>query len=181
MTRGLSEPDLGDPRRRAALDAIAGGYCGRCPAPRWPRTRPSALSDVAIDYCEDVPPLPPESVDDICRILEEEGVQFKVSSIHVNFWPGSFDKMTGVRRFLSEQTGCRSTPWRNSAVFIGDSPNDEPLFAAFPHSIAVGNLRRFLPRLSCLPEYITDADSADGFREAARVILSKRAAERRSS
>jgi hydroxymethylpyrimidine pyrophosphatase-like HAD family hydrolase len=93
----------------------------------------------------------------------------------VNFWQGRFDKMTGVRRFLSEEEDCRLQSIAEQAVFIGDSPNDEPLFAQFPHSIAVGNLRRFLPRLSCLPEYITEADSAEGFQEAVSVVLEKRA------
>jgi hydroxymethylpyrimidine pyrophosphatase-like HAD family hydrolase len=92
----------------------------------------------------------------------------------VNFWTGRFDKMTGVLRFLSEQDGVSFQSVADTAVFIGDSPNDEPLFARFPHSIAVGNLRRFLPRLSCLPEYITDADSAEGFQEAVSVVLKKR-------
>jgi len=101
-------------------------------------------------------------------------VQFKVSSIHVNFWTGRFDKLRGVRSFLSEQEGRSLQSVADAAVFIGDSPNDEPLFAQFPHSIAVGNLRRFLPRLSCLPEYITEADSAEGFQEAVTVILAKR-------
>jgi len=94
----------------------------------------------------------------------------------VNFWMGRFDKMTGVRRFLSEEEGSSLQSVHDEAVFIGDSPNDEPLFAQFAHSVAVGNLRRFLPRLSRLPEYITEADSAEGFQEAVRVILMKRMA-----
>jgi hypothetical protein len=59
-------------------------------------------------------------------------------------------------------------------LFVGDSPNDEPLFAGFAHSIAVGNLRRFLPRLVHMPEFLTERDSAEGFREAADVILAHR-------
>jgi HAD superfamily hydrolase (TIGR01484 family) len=174
MKRGLSEPDLGDPARREALEAVARRVLKEVPGTALAADQSFRLSDIAIDYSEDVPPLPPERIDDICRILEEEGVQFKVSSIHVNFWSGRFDKMTGVRRFLLEHDGISFQSVADTAVFIGDSPNDEPLFARFPHSIAVGNLRRFLPRLTCLPEYITDADSAEGFQEAARVILSKR-------
>jgi hydroxymethylpyrimidine pyrophosphatase-like HAD family hydrolase len=174
MHRGLSEPDLGDPARHAALEDIARRVLREVPGTALAADQAFRLSDFAIDYREDVPPLPPKSIDEICRILEEAGVQFKVSSIHVNFWTGRFDKMTGVLRFLSEQDGVSFQSVADTAVFIGDSPNDEPLFARFPHSIAVGNLRRFLPRLSCLPEYITDADSAEGFQEAVSVVLKKR-------
>ena len=63
---------------------------------------------------------------------------------------------------------------RDTALFIGDSPNDEPLFEGFPHSIAVGNLRRFLDRLAHLPEYITESESAEGFQEAVAEIMRKR-------
>jgi hypothetical protein len=174
MNRRLSDPDLADPARHELLQAIARKVLREVPGTALAADQAFRLSDFAIDYREDVPPLPPESLDDICRILEEAGVRFKVSSIHVNFWLGRFDKMTGVRLFLSEQEGSSFQSVADTAVFIGDSPNDEPLFEQFPHSIAVGNLRRFLPRLSCLPEYITDSDSADGFQEAVRVILTKR-------
>lgn len=134
------------------------------------------ISDVAIDYREDVPPLGPEGVQAICRILGEEGVHFKVSSIHVNFWLGSFDKLSGVRMFVEEDAGIAFSMAAEKSIFIGDSPNDEPLFEGFAHSIAVGNIRGFLPGIRHLPEFITQGDSASGFCEAVRVILEKRRA-----
>ena len=121
------------------------------------------LSDFAIDYCEDVPPLPPETPGrHLPRAPSEEGVQFKVSSIHVNFWLGSFDKMTGVRRFVEEQ----GIEWRRRAGQAAFSSairrTTSRCSRASAHTIAVGNLRRFLDRLSSLPEYITEAESAAG-------------------
>ena len=174
MRRRLSDPGLGDPARREALQAVARRVLSEVPGTALASDQAFRLSDIAIDFREDVPPLPPESLDEICRILREEGVEFKVSSIHVNFWQGRFDKMTGVRGFLAEEEGVSFESIAEGALFIGDSPNDEPLFEAFPHSIAVGNLRRFLDRLSSLPEYITVSDSAAGFCEAAAEILRKR-------
>ena len=173
MRRTLAEEEDDEPARRQRLQQVARRVLKEVPGTALAADQPFRLSDVAIDYREDVPPLPPERVDDICRILQSEGVRFKVSSIHVNFWLGDFDKMSGVRRFLRDQ----GTDWdrvSGQALFIGDSPNDEPLFAGFPCSIAVGNLRRFLPRLASLPGYITAAESAEGFQEAVDVILEKR-------
>jgi HAD superfamily hydrolase (TIGR01484 family) len=65
--------------------------------------QPFRLVDLAVDFREDVPPLGPEAVTAICRIAEEEGTVCKVSSIHVNCWYGSFDKVSGVQQFLADQ------------------------------------------------------------------------------
>jgi hypothetical protein len=41
-------------------------------------------SDLAIDFCEDVPRLSPEAVNKIVRCFEAAGARAKISSIHVN-------------------------------------------------------------------------------------------------
>ena len=46
-------------------------------------------ADLAIDFCEDVPPLPRADVDRIVALMEAEGMTAKVSSIHVNGWFGT--------------------------------------------------------------------------------------------
>ncbi len=166
-------PDLDlSPEGRARLNAISQRVLREVPGSAIAADQPFRMSDVAIDFCEDVPALPDSAVDRICRILAEEGVHYKVSSIHVNYWLGGFDKLSGVRQLLQDRGGFeKAAP---NAIFMGDSPNDEPLFAGFPHSVAVGNLRRFLPRIRSLPEFITAADSAAGFVEAVGAILRKR-------
>jgi HAD superfamily hydrolase (TIGR01484 family) len=178
MKRYLSEPGLDDPARRQRLSEVARRVLREVPGTALAADQAFRVSDIAIDYREDVPPLSPQRLEDICAILRDERVQFRVSSIHVNFWLGSFDKMSGVRRYLAEENRSFDDV-APDALFIGDSPNDEPLFAAFPHSVAVGNLRRFLDRLTCLPEYMSERESAEGFQEAAAVILSKRGARER--
>ncbi|HVP19355.1 MAG TPA: HAD-IIB family hydrolase [Spirochaetia bacterium] len=160
--------------RARTLDLVAARVLKEVPGTALAADQPFRISDVAIDYCEDVPPLPPASVQDICRILREEGVHFKVSSIHVNFWLGSFDKLSGVRMFVQEDAGMPLATLARKSIFVGDSPNDEPLFEGFAHSIAVANIRGFLSGIRHLPEFITRADRAEGFCEAVRVILAGR-------
>jgi HAD superfamily hydrolase (TIGR01484 family) len=176
MTRRQVAADPGSPPAgREKLERAAARVLREVPGTAMAADQAFRMSDFAIDYCEDVPRLPEESVDTICRILSEESVHFKVSSIHVNFWLGSFDKLTGVRLYLSGEAIGTLESLAEQVVFIGDSPNDEPLFAGFAHSVAVGNLRRFLPRLVHVPEFLTERDSAEGFREAADAILARRA------
>jgi HAD superfamily hydrolase (TIGR01484 family) len=168
-------PALGGAADRTALAKIAERVFREVPGTAYSADQAFRISDVAIDYCEDVPPLPPEKVQEVCRILSEEGATFKVSSIHVNFWKGDFDKLAGVALYLAAEGRTGRETEGDEALFIGDSPNDEPLFAGFAHSIAVGNLRRFLPLLKTFPEYIAKADAGEGFCEAADLILSNRA------
>jgi hydroxymethylpyrimidine pyrophosphatase-like HAD family hydrolase len=63
---------------------------------------------------------------------------------------------------------------QESLLFSGDAPNDEPMFASLRHTVAVANLRRFLPRLTHPPAYLTEEESAAGFAEAVRIVLEKR-------
>jgi HAD superfamily hydrolase (TIGR01484 family) len=160
---------------RSRLERIARRVLREVPGTGVAADQPFRLFDYAIDFCEDVPALPLESVDAVCAVLREEGAAYKVSSIHVNYWFGSFDKVGGMKDFLAETAGERFEEAREAMAFSGDSPNDEPMFREVPLSIGVGNIRRFLDRLEHRPAYVTEADSAEGFREAVDGILGKRA------
>jgi hypothetical protein len=76
-------------------------------------------------------------------------------------------------RFAQGAPGVRSAvPQPDEWLFIGDSPNDEPLFASFSHSVGVANLARYLPLLEMPPRWFTDGSSGAGFCEmAARLIV----------
>jgi hydroxymethylpyrimidine pyrophosphatase-like HAD family hydrolase len=174
MRRSYTLPPAELAAGRQRLAAIAARVLREVPGTAIAADQPFRISDFAIDFCEDVPPLPPASVDAICCILAAEGVTHKVSSIHVNYWIGGFDKLACARRYIEEQAGMPLDEAAGRSVFVGDSPNDEPLFAGFPHTIAVANIAKFLDRLVHLPEYVTEAEAADGFVEAVQTILARR-------
>jgi HAD superfamily hydrolase (TIGR01484 family) len=174
MTRSHTLPPAEFAAHNTRLATIAERVLREVPGTAIAADQAFRISDFAIDFCEDVPPLPKSSVDVIVRILLDEGVTHKVSSIHVNYWIGDFDKMSCVRRFIEDVTGAPFAASADRLLFIGDSPNDEPLFAGIPHTIAVANIREHLPRIAHPPGYVTQADAADGFVEAARVILTAR-------
>jgi HAD superfamily hydrolase (TIGR01484 family) len=161
---------------REKLERVRERVLKEVPASRIAADQAFRITDLAIDFREDVvPPLSNQEIDRICSIIEEEGATYKISSIHINCWYGSFDKVSGVRRFLADRgQDLDNDEVQDSIAFIGDSPNDEPLFAALKHSIAVANIRTFLDRLSHLPAYVTEKESAEGFSEAVRTILEKR-------
>lgn len=131
------------------------------------------IHDLAIDFAEDVGPLPDAAVDRIVALFTEAGATAKVSSIHVNGWFGDYDKLGMIRRFAREMLGLDldRRADRNLAVYAGDSPNDEPAFAFFENSVGVANVRAFRERLRHPPVWITRGPSGEGFGELARVIL----------
>jgi HAD superfamily hydrolase (TIGR01484 family) len=133
-------------------------------------------ADLAIDFCEDVPVLPQSAVDRIVEIFQSVGAQAKVSSIHVNGWFGQYDKLSMTRVMMKEKFGADLDASRDSVAFIGDSPNDEPMFAHFPVSIGVANVRDTLHRFKSLPAYVTKGRGGEGFVEFSDHLIASRAA-----
>jgi HAD superfamily hydrolase (TIGR01484 family) len=130
--------------------------------------------DLAVDYNEDVK-LGPGAADTLEAVLRKRGLQAVRSSVHVNAWVGHFDKAWMVRRFLLKEWGARLGPRDQAWVYVGDSFNDAPLFAAFRLSIGVANVRDVLPELSAPPRYVTRGREGRGFEEVARAVLRQRA------
>jgi HAD superfamily hydrolase (TIGR01484 family) len=127
--------------------------------------------DVAIDFCEDVPPLPLETAQEIALALEAQGATAKVSSIHVNAWFGAHDKLGMSLRFLEE---CVEINDQETVSYCGDSPNDAPMFGYFDLSIGVANVQPFLGLIEHPPAYITTAQGGEGFAEFADMLLKSR-------
>jgi HAD superfamily hydrolase (TIGR01484 family) len=132
-------------------------------------------ADLAIDFCEDVPPLPAEAVDRIVALFAEAGAVAKVSSIHVNGWFGSYDKLSMTRRFAADELGLDLDQAADRFIFCGDSPNDAPMFGFFPYACGVANVRDFEHRMPALPAFIAESHGGAGFVEIANHILSARA------
>ncbi len=160
---------------RARLDVLAARILDSVPGTALASDQQYREFDIAIDFCEDVPRLPGSEVDRITALCRDAGCTVKVSSIHVNAWFGDFDKGSMCLRFGAEVLDRDfGGPDADRAIFFGDSPNDAPLFALFPHSVGVAGVRRMQDRIEALPTWITDGDGADGFVEGVRRVLSLR-------
>ena len=121
--------------------------------------------DLAVDFCEDVSPLSTESVLRIRKIFEEDGAVAKISSIHVNGWFGSHDKLSTCQLFVSNLLSFELSQIREEFIFVGDSPNDEPMFQYFPNAVGVANVQNFKDQLQYLPTWLTKKEGDHGFVE----------------
>lgn len=138
--------------------------------------QPYRIHDLAIDFCEDVRPLPAASVDRIVALFRAAGATAKVSSIHVNGWFGDYDKLSMMKTYAWEILGLHldEPKDRRRALYVGDSPNDEPAFAFFERSVGVANVLDFADRLEHPPRYRTRARAGAGFAELSRYLLRSR-------
>ena len=131
-------------------------------------------ADLAVDFCEDVPPLPMEAALAIKAIFECEGAVAKVSSIHVNGWFGDYDKLSTSRRFLAERLGKDMDAEEQRIAYCGDSPNDAPMFAFFSNGCGVANVRAFAGQMSAEPKWVSTASGGAGFVQIADHLLASR-------
>ncbi len=131
-------------------------------------------ADIAIDFCEDVTPLPRTEIERIKQLMEEGGLTAKISSIHVNGWFGSYDKLSTCKLMLREVFQFDIDQRKHECIFVGDSPNDAPMFGYFPNSIGVANVADFGELLSVQPVYVTERRCGGGFVEVVDAILSAR-------
>jgi HAD superfamily hydrolase (TIGR01484 family) len=157
--------------QRTRLDDIASAILAAVPGSALASDQPYRDADLAIDFCEDVAPLPRSAIDRIVTMMENAGMRAKVSSIHVNGWFGTYDKLTTTLQFLAEVFDVDANTARESLVFAGDSPNDAPMFAWFARSVGVANVRASLDRIATPPAYVTPSTCGAGFAELAAALL----------
>lgn len=159
---------------RARLERLGARILQSVPGTRISADQAYRETDLAIDIAEDVPMLPAAAIDRVLDLFREAGATAKLSSIHVNGWYGTYDKLGMARRMLSEIFGRTLSREDEDVVFVGDSPNDEPMFAHLRHSVAVANFAAFAGKVKALPRWITARPGGAGFAELADSLLDAR-------
>jgi hydroxymethylpyrimidine pyrophosphatase-like HAD family hydrolase len=124
--------------------------------------------NLAMDWNEDVH-LPEEQARRMETLLRARGFNAVRSSVHVNFWPGRFDKLTACRRVVRALGGDPGD--LQPYLYVGDALNDEPMFRGFPRSVGVANVRDVWDELASKPARVTRRREGAGFEEVARAVL----------
>ncbi|HJV85510.1 MAG TPA: HAD-IIB family hydrolase [Noviherbaspirillum sp.] len=132
------------------------------------------VGDMAFDVGESVPPMPCEEVDAIVAFIRSCGFYSTVSSIHVHASVAQFSKQETTQRILSDVFHVNDALARDSYVFVGDSGNDAPMFAHYPHSVGVANVLRHMSRLTDPPAWIAPDSCGAGFVQVAQALLQAR-------
>jgi HAD superfamily hydrolase (TIGR01484 family) len=165
---GVPQASLPEWRRRmndAAVDVMS-----KVPGARLSSDSKYREVDLAIDWNEEVS-LSRDDAEVVAHLLTKAGFTAVRSSVHVNFGPPHFDKlsacMTVVRQVLGGDPGDLS-PY----VFVGDALNDAPMFRGFPSSVGVANVKAWWDELSDKPAFLTELPEGAGLRELIAHVLS---------
>ena len=171
MRRVFQRTDAERAIDRSRLNDIFARVVSRYPNVQLSADQAFRVSDVAVDFCEDVPRLSEQIIQSIVTIFEEGGATAKVSSIHVNAWIGEFSKLEMSLRLLRDEFGVDGDSALARVLYAGDSPNDEPMFAHFPLTVGVANILPFAKTMMCTPRFLTARPGGLGFAEIASRVL----------
>jgi HAD superfamily hydrolase (TIGR01484 family) len=127
-------------------------------------------TDIAIDHSE-YAFLDAQDIAKVAHIMRENGMTATISSIHINGWYGSHSKLEGARWIVRKLFDRNLEEELNNWVYVGDSPNDQIMFAHFPNSIGVANIKDFENQLQHFPQYITPSERGQGFAELSKSLL----------
>lgn len=165
---GVAAASLPEWRRR--MSDIAVEAMQKVPGARLSSDSKYREVDLAIDWNEEAS-LKQEEADRCMRIIHNAGLAAVRSSVHVNFGPPLFDKLSAclqlVRQVLKTDPADVS-PY----VYVGDALNDAPMFKGFSTSVGVANVRQCWDELPHKPAFLTEQAEGAGLRELIEHILS---------
>lgn len=147
------------------LQAIAVQLSNTFPEIQYTQDQAFRLTDIAFDIGQAVT-VDSQRADQATQWLTTLGVHAKRSSIHINVWIGSHSKASGAVAWLQ-----KNNIKIQDCLFIGDSPNDESMFETFPLSIGVANIKKFIPGMKHLPNYVTKNQGGHGFVDMVNCLL----------
>jgi HAD superfamily hydrolase (TIGR01484 family) len=159
-------------RRRQSLhlQQVAAQILATVPGARLALDSAGRVTDIAVDHSEHAR-LDPEAIAQVVALMQSEGMNATVSSIHVNGWFGTHTKLSGARWMLQRLLGRRLDDEIGHWIYVGDSSNDELMFRHFPLAVGVANLRRFAGVLEHWPAFLTKGERGQGFAEVAARLL----------
>ncbi len=181
MQRHFQQTEEQRAENAAALSNALAHISTRFPALRTAADQRFRISDLAIDVSEDTQPVEPATIDQILKYFRDSGITAKLSSIHINAWKGSFDKYSMSKQLLCQEYGLKAHEFATRVAFVGDSPNDEPMFEKFELSIGVQNILHFKHSLTHLPQYVTTSRSGAGFCELASLLAQSKSTSPKTS
>jgi HAD superfamily hydrolase (TIGR01484 family) len=121
------------------------------------------------DWTFDVAGLSTEQLRSMAEQCQAAGWSFTYSTVQCHIKLPMQDKANGLQQVLQQFFPKISL---EQVVSLGDSPNDESLFA-LPHSVGVANVQSYLTQMQHLPKFLTSAAEGAGFCELVELLCQR--------
>ena len=161
-------------RNAKRLNEVAQRTLRDIPGATLARDSAGRVTDMAVDHSE-FARLDARAIEQVVALMRDAGMTATVSSIHINGWFGSHNKLSGARWIIQKLWGRDLDAELPGWACVGDSTNDQDMFGHIPLSVGVANLMRFAGQLTVWPAYLTRAERGEGFAEVADALLRVRA------
>jgi hypothetical protein len=162
-------PPASLPEWRRRMNDVAVDVMQKVPGARLSSDSRYREVDLAIDWNEEVS-LSRDDAETCVELIRKSGLSAVRSSVHVNFGPPHFDKLSAcmniVRQVLHGDANDLS-PY----VYVGDALNDAPMFGGFPKSVGVANIKTYWDELTAKPAFLTELPEGPGLRELVEHLL----------
>ena len=160
---------FGDISARKDLVSLAEQWMPHYPPLCWASDQSQRLVDIAIDWNEQVK-APRDVVTRFIEQCQKQGYRARASNVHINAWAGEFDKASSSLNLLKKLFDHDRHRAQSSWFFVGDAPNDESMFANFPHHVAVQGPEHFQGHVEQMPKRFSSAKASAGFEAWAQAI-----------
>jgi HAD superfamily hydrolase (TIGR01484 family) len=158
---GVPQASLPEWRRR--MNDVAVDVMSKVPGARLSSDSKYREVDLAIDWNEEAS-LSRDDAETCVALIQRAGFAAVRSSVHVNFGPPHFDKLSACLALVRNVLGGDPDDL-SPYVFVGDALNDAPMFRGFPSSVGVANVRAWWDELEAKPAYLTERPEGAGLRE----------------
>lgn len=171
MRRRFVQDEATRAGNRDRFDTIARSVLAAVPGVAISADQPWRACDLAIDFAEDVETGGLVTADRVAELLTRAGMHVKISSIHVNAWFGEHDKLSTSLAMAAEEFAIDAASLARDHLYLGDSPNDAPMFGFFARSVGVANVLGYGNRISPMPAFVCEGRSSQGFAEALHHVM----------
>jgi HAD superfamily hydrolase (TIGR01484 family) len=136
---------------------------------RFPQIGESADNAYRLtDWTFDVAGLSLADLGEMEGLCEAAGWSFTYSTVQCHIKLVGQEKAAGILWVMEKYFPGVG---RSNVLVVGDSPNDQSMFGAFPMSVGVANLRDYLGQMEHWPQWVTQAEEGAGFCELVEVLL----------
>jgi HAD superfamily hydrolase (TIGR01484 family) len=128
------------------------------------------LCEVSIDIGQNRPRVCDAIVEEIVHKIQAIGAHATASSIHINAWYGEHSKKVTSLGFLKDK-GLTNADIDSRCCYVGDSLNDQYMFARFPKGVGVANISNYWDKLITPPSIVMTKPGGYGFAEFSQQLL----------